>query len=180
MSLQEKLEKARQNLDLSIESQEEIAQEELSDNLDDVENSYIFDVVTNSKETLLSSLDEPEGQADVIQLYQLVQDFEYIRETLRENQQNGRRVLRSVQDEIMDSEEAQKASLILSFQELNKAIQENIKLYISTYKSITETLKNIQTIQKTQNLNKPKDVKALESNSENITTADIIARLRDS
>lgn len=177
MSLQEKLLKARQNLDLSISSQEEIASEELKDNLDSPEEAEIFNTIT--KKDNLSLTQNPEGQSDVIKLYQLVEDFEYIRETLRENQQNGRRVLRSVQDEIMNSEDDLKASLIMSFQELNKAIQENIKLYINTYKSITETLKNIQNIQKTQGEGKkPKDI-TTETQSETISTADIMARIRE-
>lgn len=164
MSLMEKLEKARENLDLSIQSQEDIVKEEL---LDNVEQPDIIESVKTQGAS---------GTQDVVQLYQLVNDFEFIRETLRENQQNGRRVLRSIAQDIMDSEEDLKASLILSFQELNKAIQENIKLYMFTYKTITETLKNIQTIQKNQGVQETE--KQSSSITENISTQDIIARIR--
>lgn len=167
MSLKDKLEKARENLNISIESQEEIVQEELLDNVESPELVY---TVKNSEIEIQNT-----STQDVVQLKQLVQDFEFIRETLRENQQNGRRVLRSIAQDIMDSDEDLKASLILSFQELNKAIQENIKLYMVTYKTITETLKNIQTIQKNSG------IKEAEKSKETGTTStqDIIARLRE-
>lgn len=172
MSLQEKLQKARDNLNLSIESQEEIVSEELEDN---VEDPGALEIVRNTEiaPSLMNSAQ------DVIQLQQLIQDFSFIRETLRENQQNGRRVLRSVAQDIMDSEEDLKASLILSFQELNKAIQENIKLYMTTYKTISETLKNIQSIQKIQMENKKNDPKDVQEVKERVSTQEIIARIRE-
>lgn len=167
MSLKDKLEKARENLNISIESQEEIVQEELLDNVESPELVY---TVKNSEIEIQNT-----STQDVVQLKQLVQDFEFIRETLRENQQNGRRVLRSIAQDIMDSDEDLKASLILSFQELNKAIQENIKLYMVTYKTITETLKNIQTIQKNSGIKEAEKPKETGTTS----TQDIIARLRE-
>lgn len=171
MSLQEKLEKARQNLSTQIESQEEIQVEELIDN---VQYPEVIEKLDSSVEVLGS--DGVESTQDVIQLWQLVQDFEYIRETLRENQQNGRRVLRSIAQDIMDSEDGAKASLIMSFQELNTAIQENIKLYVSTYKTISDTLKNIQQIQKNQGVEEgTKNVSGYEA----INTQDVLQRLRE-
>lgn len=169
MSLQEKLEKARNNLNESIESQEEIQVEELKDNVQYPE------LIEESRTQILQGTLDPDGQQDVIQLYQLVQDFEYIRETLRENQQNGRRVLRSIAQDIMESDEDFKASLIMSFQELNKAIQENIKLYISTYKTISETLKNIQDIQKQSGADVNKN---LPQEGIIISTQDILAKIK--
>lgn len=178
MSLQEKLEKARQNLNLSIDTAEDIASEELIDNVQEPELLTNIETVQGKPGGLGILMDSPQSQADVIQLYQLTQDFQYIRETLRENQQNGRRVLRSVQNDILDSEDDKKASLIMSFQELNKAIQDNIKLYISTYKTISDTLKNLQTINEKagESIQGPstKGVKDVEV----ISTADILARLQ--
>lgn len=173
MDLQEKLERARKNLNNTISDAEDIVVEELEDN---VKYPELIDQVkpTKIEGTLVDSIDT---QQDVIQLYQLTQDFQYIRETLRENQQNGRRVLRSVQNDILDSDESKKASLIMSFQELNKAIQDNIKLYISTYKTISDTLKNIQQIQEKAGV----DSKAKEVQGQVITTStqDIIARIKN-
>lgn len=176
MNLQEKLEKARQNLSTQIESQEEIQVEELIDN---VEYPEIIESLETEVEVISGSsaqgFHNVESTQDVIQLWQLMQDFEYIRETLRENQQNGRRVLRSIAQDIMDSEEGAKASLIMSFQELNRAIQDNISLYITTYKTISDTLKNIQQIQKNQGVDNTKTV----SNFEAINTQDVLQRLRE-
>lgn len=178
MSLQDKLKRARENLNISIDAAEEIQEEELKDNVPGFEDD--LELIQNQPDAIIESvLDEnPESAQDVIQLYQLVQDFEYIRETLRENAQNGRRVLRSVAQDILDTEDDKKQSMIMSFQELNKAIQENIKLYISTYKTITETLKNIQHIHKTAGIedNKKKD----DVTYNTITTSELISRIRGS
>lgn len=157
MTLQEKLERARQNLTNSIESAKEL--------VDDVE----------VEETVSIKYDSANSQ-DVIQLTTLVEDFQFIRETLRENAENGRRVLRTIAQDLMNSEEDMTSSLVMSFAELNKAIAENIKLYMVTYKSISDTLKNIQLIEdKNRSKNNVVDIKG---DFKVITTADILEELR--
>lgn len=157
MTLQEKLERARQNLTNSIESAKEL--------VDDVE----------VEETVSIKYDSANSQ-DVIQLTTLVEDFQFIRETLRENAENGRRVLRTIAQDLMNSDEDMTSSLVMSFAELNKAIAENIKLYMVTYKSISDTLKNIQLIEdKNRSKNNVVDIKG---DFKVITTADILEELR--
>lgn len=157
MTLQEKLERARQNLTNSIESAKEL--------VDDVE----------VEETVSIKYDSANSQ-DVIQLTTLVEDFQFIRETLRENAENGRRVLRTIAQDLMNSDEGMTSSLVMSFAELNKAIAENIKLYMVTYKSISDTLKNIQLIEdKNRSKNNVVDIKG---DFKVITTADILEELR--
>lgn len=155
MSLQEKLERARKNLQNSLESANEL-----------VEDSEVEDIVK-----IDMSIHE---QTDVIQLNSLVEDFGFIRETLRENAENGRRVLRTIALDLMNSDEEMKSSLVLSFAELNKAIAENIKLYMVTYKSISETLKNIQTLE--SKTTKPKESM---SDVKVISTSDVLEELRN-
>jgi hypothetical protein len=155
MSLQEKLERARKNLQNSLESANEL-----------VEDSEVEDIVKIDMSN--------NGQTDVIQLNSLVEDFGFIRETLRENAENGRRVLRTIALDLMNSDEEMKSSLVLSFAELNKAIAENIKLYMVTYKSISETLKNIQTLE--SKTSKPKESM---SDVKVISTSDVLEELRN-
>lgn len=155
MSLQEKLERARKNLQNSLESANEL-----------VEDSEVEDIVKIDMSN--------HEQTDVIQLNSLVEDFGFIRETLRENAENGRRVLRTIALDLMNSDEEMKSSLVLSFAELNKAIAENIKLYMVTYKSISETLKNIQTLE--SKTTKPKESM---SDVKVISTSDVLEELRN-
>lgn len=155
MSLQEKLERARKNLQNSLESANEL-----------VEDSEVEDIVKIDMSN--------HEQTDVIQLNSQVEDFGFIRETLRENAENGRRVLRTIALDLMNSEDEMTSSLVLSFAELNKAIAENIKLYMVTYKSISETLKNIQTLE--SKTTKPKESM---SDVKVISTSDVLEELRN-
>ena len=116
--------------------------------------------------------------AELINLENMVDDFKFVRETLRESSENGRRVLNSVTLELLDSDDEKRATLILSFAELNKAVALNMKLYISAYKEISNNLLNLdklrsneaqgpQTVNNTINLN----------GAEAISTVDMIKRL---
>lgn len=117
--------------------------------------------------------------AEVINLNNMVEDFKYVRETLRENTDNGRRVLNSVTFDLLDSDDDKRASLIMSFAELNKAVADNMKLYINSYKEISNVLLNLDKIKKAQIAEGPKTINnTLNINSsETISTADLIKKL---
>lgn len=117
--------------------------------------------------------------AEIINLNNLVNDFQFVRETLRENTENGRRVLNSVTLDLLDTEDDKRASLIMSFAELNKAIADNMKLYIQGYKEISNVLLNLDKIQKAEKDEKPQTINnTLNINStETISTVDLIKRL---
>lgn len=117
--------------------------------------------------------------AEIINLNNLVGDFQFVRETLRENTENGRRVLNSVTLDLLDTEDDKRASLIMSFAELNKAIADNMKLYIQGYKEISNVLLNLDKIQKAEKDEKPQTINnTLNINStETISTVDLIKRL---
>ena len=117
--------------------------------------------------------------AEIINLNNLVSDFQFVRETLRENTENGRRVLNSVTLDLLDTEDDKRASLIMSFAELNKAIADNMKLYIQGYKEISNVLLNLDKINKVEKPEGPQTVNnTLNINStETISTVDLIKRL---
>lgn len=118
--------------------------------------------------------------SQIINLQNMVEDFKYVRETLKENTDNGRRVLNSVTLDLLDSEDDKRASLIMSFAELNKAIADNMKLYVQGYKEISNVLLNIDKIKKNEKADTPTTVNnTLNINStEAINTVDLIKKLR--
>jgi hypothetical protein len=109
---------------------------------------------------------------EIVNLVTMVDDFKFVRETLKETTENGRRVLNSVTLELLDSDDDKRASLILSFAELNKAVGDNMKLYMQSYKDISSVLLNIDKIKKSENEN-PKTI----NNTLNVTTSEPISTL---
>jgi hypothetical protein len=86
---------------------------------------------------------------EIINLKNMVDDFKFVRETLKNNTKNGRRVLDSITFDLLDFEKNSKdnhASLIMSFAELNKAVADNMKLYVNSYKEISNILLNLHKI----------------------------------
>lgn len=114
---------------------------------------------------------------EVVNLENMVHDFKYIRETLKETTENGRRVLSSVTLDLLDSDDDKRAALIMSFAELNKAVGDNMKLYMQSYKDISSTLLNLDKIKK----NNQAEVKNVTNNlniTEAVNTSDLIKQLR--
>lgn len=115
---------------------------------------------------------------EIINLKNLVDDFQYVRETLKENTDNGRRVLNAVTYDLLDSDDDKRAQLIMSFAELNKAVADNMKLYVMSYKEISNTLLNIDKIRKAQGPDAPGNVtNNLHVHTEAINTVDLIKSL---
>ncbi len=117
--------------------------------------------------------------AEIINLNNMVEDFKYVRETLKENTDNGRRVLNSITLDLLDSDDDKRAGLVMSFAELNTAIANNMKLYMIAYKEISNVLLNLDKIKKSENADGPKTINnTLNINStETISTVDLIKRL---
>jgi len=117
---------------------------------------------------------------EIVNLENMVDDFKYIRETLKETTENGRRVLNAVTLDLLDSDDDKRAALILSFAELNKAVGDNMKLYMQSYKDISTTLLNIDKIKKNAREEGPKTVNNTlnVTTSEALSTTDLITRLR--
>ena len=119
---------------------------------------------------------------ELVNLQAMVEDFAYIRETLKETTDNGRRVLNKVTIDLLDSEDDQRASLILSFAELNSAVGKNMSLYMDSYKQISNVLVNLDKIIKNVNKNKPTSVvnntQVNINSTEQISTAELLNRMR--
>jgi hypothetical protein len=117
---------------------------------------------------------------EIINLQNMVDDFKYVRDTLKETTDNGRRVLNSVTLDLLDSEDDKRATLILSFAELNKAVGDNMKLYMQSYKDISTVLLNIDKIKKSaekdniKTINNTVNVNTIEP----ISTVDLIKKLK--
>ena len=115
--------------------------------------------------------------AEMVNLETMVEDFKYIRETLKETTENGRRVLNSVTLDLLSTDDEKRAALIMSFAELNKAVGDNMKLYMQSYKDISNTLLNIDKIRRNSSNDSTKDVNNT-INSSAINTADLIKKIK--
>lgn len=118
--------------------------------------------------------------AEIINLNNMVEDFKYVRETLKENTDNGRRVLNSITLDLLDSDDEKRAGLVMSFAELNTAIANNMKLYMLAYKEISNVLLNLDKIKKAETetggaktINNTLNI----NSTETISTVDLIKRL---
>ena len=117
---------------------------------------------------------------EIINIQNMIDDFKYVRDALKETTDNGRRVLTSVTLDLLESDGDKRAALIISFAELNKAVTDNMKLYIQSYKEISNTLLNLDKIKKNESAD-PKTVNNTINvvTSEPISTADLIKKLRN-
>lgn len=157
---------------------------QLTDNLDTADEMVltgddIVEYVEEKTQDIELYQDNEISTAEVINLDNLVDDFKYVRETLRENADNGRRVLNSVTYDLLDSDDDKRASLIMSFAELNKAVADNMKLYVNSYKEISNVLLNLEKIKQqngqsgTTNVTNNLNI----TNTEAISTVDLIKKL---
>jgi len=116
--------------------------------------------------------------SELINLTNMVQDFKFVRETLKENTENARKVLNSVTLDLLDAEDNKRANLILSFAELNRSVADNMKLYITSYKEISNVLLNINKIKQSEiglTDNNSKDI----ANITAVSTMDLIKQLSE-
>lgn len=118
---------------------------------------------------------------EIINLKTMVDDFLYVRTTLKETTDNGRRVLNSVTLDLLDSDDDKRAQLIMSFAELNKAVGDNMKLYMQSYKDISIILLNIDKINKNEK-DSPKTTQNTINNFNGevviSSTVDLISKMR--
>jgi len=156
--------------------------EKFTENLDTAEEMAVTgdDIIefVEEKTQDIELYSETLPAAEIVNLKNMIGDFKYVRETLKENTDNGRRVLNSVTLDLLDSDDDKRASLIMSFAELNKAIADNMKLYINGYREMSNVLLNLDKIKKAQE-NNPKTVNnTLNINgTEAVSTVDLIKQL---
>ena len=122
---------------------------------------------------------------ELVNLKAMIEDFQYIRETLKETTDNGRSVLNKVTIDLLDSDEEGRASLILSFAELNAAVGKNMSLYMDSYKQISNVLVNLDKIIKNTNSKSGSGTSVVNNTQVNITsteavsTAELLNRMRN-
>lgn len=117
--------------------------------------------------------------ADVVNVSHMIDDFQFMRGTLRETTRNAKRVLESVTEELLLSEGDQRANLIVAYSELNKTQIESVKLFMLSYREISTILVNLS---KVHNAGTPHTVHTTNvlniEDKSHISSADIINRLR--
>lgn len=130
--------------------------------------------------------DDDDVARQIVNLDNMVSDFKYVRETLKENIENGRRVLNSVTLDLLDADEEGRASLVIAFAQLNSAIAANSKIYLSSYKQISDIILNLDKVKKKEKDAFENDKKEkgdthhhnhIHFNGEAISTVDLIKQL---
>lgn len=120
--------------------------------------------------------------AEIFNIEAMQADFEYMRNTLRETTENSRRVLDSVTEELIHSDDESRAGLVMAFSDLNKAQLEGIKLFMQSYKEISAILVNFAKVNKDSNTGPTTsyttNVLSLEGAPGGTSVADIVSRIR--
>lgn len=158
------------------------------DIIEDVKKKTDIIDLTSGDVKIIDAEIEPEFNTalvlELVNLQAMVEDFQYIRETLKETTDNGRRVLNKVTLDLLDSEDDQRAPLITSFAELNSAVGKNMQLYMDSYKNISVVLGNVDKIIKNSNIRTPSGASVINNTQVNITsteqisTADLLNKMR--
>lgn len=157
------------------------------DIIEDVKKKTDIIDLSSGKVKVIDAEIEPEFNSaivlELVNLQAMVEDFQYIRETLKETTDNGRRVLNKVTIDLLDTEEDQRAALITSFAELNSAVGKNMSLYMDSYKQISNVLVNLDKIIKNTNSRTPtnsvvNNTQVNITSAEQISTADLLNKLR--
>jgi hypothetical protein len=144
----------------------------------DIQGNDIIDFVDEKTQEITLYTDSTLSTTEIINLDNMVEDFKYIRESLKEVTDNGRRVLGAITLELLDSDDEKRSTLILSFAELNKAVSDNMKLYMQSYKDISTVLLNIDKIEKGKLPKGPNTINNTVNIIEPISTVDLIQELK--
>lgn len=88
---------------------------------------------------------------ELLNLENLLEDFKYIRDSLRETSNNARRILSQTATEITEGDgdlgdDITPVDLIVGYATLNKALTDNMKMYIQAYKEISNIILNIDKV----------------------------------
>lgn len=90
---------------------------------------------------------------ELVNLKNLLNDFKYVRETLKNNTENGKQLLNNIctdfiskPTELDGKMTMADAEMVSAFAELNKALVDNMKLFIQSYKEISTIIMNLEKI----------------------------------
>ena len=185
-----------ENKNLSVERAEALTKkmnkitEKLKENLDiaddlDIQANDIIDYVDSSVSELPNNVENlpQENYLDLINLNILLEDFAYIRNTLKTNSDNGQKIVNVITTDIMASDPEELAEKIAAYSELNRSLTDSMKLFIQAYKDISNIILNLEKVK--QGLSKTENnlnINNFGADQEQIqtvvkTTAEIIEKL---
>ena len=185
-----------ENKNLSVERAEALSKkmnkitEKLKENLDiaddlDIQADDIIDYVGSSVSELPNNVENlpQENYLDLINLNILLEDFAYIRNTLKTNSDNGQKIVNVITTDIMASGPEELAEKIAAYSELNRSLTDSMKLFIQAYKDISSIILNLEKVK--QGLSKTENnlnINNFGADQEQIqtvvkTTAEIIEKL---
>ena len=159
---------------------------EISDDLQ-ISSDDVIDYVDKSIENLSDDLPNKiptDNYVDLINLNNLLEDFSYIRNTLKENSENGKRILNTVSNEILASDPETLSEMVASYSDLNRSLTDTMKLYLQTYKDISNIILNLEKVKqglsKTENNLNINNFGADKEDVNNVikSTAEIIEKIR--
>lgn len=105
----------------------------------------------------------------------MMDDFAYVRRTLKENTECAKTMLAHVSSNMLDEDDNITPGMLTAFSELNKSIAENMKLYVASYKELSAALVNVRSKGNiTNNLN------IINTEEKTVSVKDIINKLRES
>ena len=133
--------------------------------------------IEEKTQDIILSEDDELTITDVVNLETMVRDFKYVRESLKETTDNGRRVLQSVTLDLLSEDDESRASLITSFAELNRAVADNMKLYMQSYKDISTVILNLDKVKRAAIITQPSVTNNNLIVTEQKNTADLIKEL---
>lgn len=113
---------------------------------------------------------------ELLNLENLLEDFKYIRDSLRETSDNARKILSQTACQIQEGcgdlgdEPSDPVELINSYAILNKALTDNMKMYVQAYKEISNIILNID---KVKNSNAVKNVEQAQGSQINNTQINV-------
>jgi hypothetical protein len=113
---------------------------------------------------------------ELLNLENLLEDFKYIRDSLRETSDNARKILSQTACQIQEGsgdlgdEPSDPVELINSYAILNKALTDNMKMYVQAYKEISNIILNID---KVKNSNAVKNVEQSQGSQINNTQINV-------
>lgn len=149
----------------------------------DISGNDIIEYAEDKTKDLPKNLDDA-SYLELINLNTLLQDFDYIRTTLRDNAEQGRSIIKTLGVDISASDPDSLAELITSYAELNKSITDTLKLFVQAYKDISTIITNLEKVKSgfnktTNNLN----ITNISDNPSGLdivsTTADIIKQIKE-
>ena len=110
----------------------------------------------------------------ILNLENMMCDVKYIRETLKENADIGRRLLKMMAQELEFEPDAE---LLASYSALSSTITDNMKLFLQCYKDISNILLNISKLTKQDAPNTVINNVTIESEKKVQSTAELIKQL---